>query len=159
MLRALDFKRPFELHIGWAKTSLGAVLSLRDDDRNEYVIAYASRSNNKAERNYSSYEGEALAVVWAVTYSCHYLYGKPFILVTNHQPLEWLLTSNKLTGKHARWVFISQEYDFKVVHRPGPKHANADVCSRHPLPTTVINGARKDHDAGESDRTDAVMAW
>ena len=26
-LRSSDFKRPFELHTGWAKTGLGAVLS------------------------------------------------------------------------------------------------------------------------------------
>ena len=119
---------------------------------------YASRSNNKVESNYSSYEGEALAVVWAVTQFRHYLYGKSFVLVTDHQPLEWLLTSNKQTGKHARWELISQEYNFKMVHRPGLKHANADVCSRHPFPTTGENGVRRDHDAGEGDRTDAVVA-
>ena len=47
----------------------------------------------------------------------------------------------------------------KIVRRPGLKHANADVCLRHLLPTTVDNGARRDNDAGESDRTDAVVAW
>ena len=134
-------------------------MSQRDDDKNEYVIACASRSNNKAERTYSSYEGEALAVVWAVTHYRHYLYGKPFTLVTDHQPVERLLTSNKLTGKHARWALILQEYDFKTMHRPGLKHPNADVCLRHPFPTTVDNEARRDHDAGESDKTDAVVAW
>ena len=32
------------------------------------------------------------------------------------------------------------------------------MCSRHPLSTTVHNGAHRDHDAGDDDRTDAVMA-
>ena len=45
------------------------------------------------------------------------------------------------------------------MHRPDQKHANADVCSRHPSPTTVDNGARRDHDAGESDKVHAVVAW
>ena len=45
-------------------------------------------------------------------------------------------------------ALILQEYDFKIVHWPRLEHANADVCSRHPLPTTVNNGARRDHDAG-----------
>ena len=45
------------------------------------------------------------------------------------------------------------------MHRPRLKHANADVCSRLPLPTTVNNGTSRDHDAGESDRADAIMAW
>ena len=103
------------MHTVEAKTRLGAVLSQQDDDKNEYVIAYASRSNNKAESNCSSYEGEAMAVVWAVTHFRHYLYGKPFVLVIDHQPL---LTGNKLTGKHARWALILQGYDFKIVHRP-----------------------------------------
>ena len=62
-------------------------------------------------------------------------------------------------GKHAQWALILQEYDFKIVHWQGLKHANADVCSRHPLPTTVDNGARRDHDASESGRRDAVVAW
>ena len=52
-----------------------------------------------------------------------------------------------------------QEYDFKIVHRPGLKYANADVCLHHPLPTTVDNGARREHDACEVDKTDAVVAW
>ena len=97
--------------------------------------------------------------MWAVTHYRHYLYGKPFTLVTDHQSLEWLLISNNLTGKHARWALILQGYDFKIVHRPRMMHANRDVCSRHPLPTTVDNGARMDHDARESERTDAVVAW
>ena len=76
----------------------------------------------------------------------------------NRQPLESVLTSNNLTGKHAQWLLVLLEYDFKIVLRPGLKHVNTDVCSRHPLPITVDNGTRRDHDAGESDRTDAVVA-
>ena len=47
-----DFKRMFELHTDSAKTRLGAVLSQRDNNKNKYVITYASRSNNKVEGNY-----------------------------------------------------------------------------------------------------------
>ena len=85
-MRSPDFGRPFELHIDWAKTGLGAVLSQKDSEDREYVVAYASRSNNKAEGNYSGYEGEALAVVWAVTHFRHFLYGRRSRLTTDHQP-------------------------------------------------------------------------
>ena len=50
------------------------------------------------------------------------------------------------------------EYDFKIIHRPSLKNTLANVCPRHPLSATVNNGARWDHDAGEDDKTDAVVA-
>ena len=38
---------------------LGAVLTQKDEEGREYVVAFASRSNNNAEFNYSSYKVEA----------------------------------------------------------------------------------------------------
>ena len=104
ILRRPDHKRPFELHTDWSKEGLGAVLAQRDAEGNEYVVAYASRSCNKAERNYSSYQGECLAAVLGRQYFRVYLYGRPFKLITDHQPLKWLMTNQKLTGMVARWA-------------------------------------------------------
>jgi hypothetical protein len=73
------------------------VLTQMDDDGKEFVIAYASWSNNNTEAQYSSYEGECLAVIWAIAHFRCYLYGNVFLLVTNHQPLKWLIESDKLT--------------------------------------------------------------
>jgi hypothetical protein len=53
----------FILHIDWSALGIGAILGQFDEEGKEYVIAYASRSNNKAESNYSSYKGECLAIV------------------------------------------------------------------------------------------------
>jgi hypothetical protein len=71
----------------------------------------SSRVAHGTERNYSSYYGECLAAVWAVSYFWIYLYRRPFVLKTDHEPLKWLMTSEKLTGMHARWASIPQEYD------------------------------------------------
>ena len=67
---------------------LEAILAQQHDVGREYVIAFAYKSNNNAESNYSSYEGEVLAAVWAITYFRPYLYGQRFTLVTDHQPLK-----------------------------------------------------------------------
>ena len=101
---------------------LGAVLTQKDDDGKEYVIAYASWSNNDAEAKYSSYEEKCLAVVWVVAHFRPYLYGQSFTLVTDHQQLKWLMESDKLTRKLARWALLLQEYDFEVVHKAGVKN-------------------------------------
>ena len=147
VLKTPDFTLPFCLQTDWGKAGIGAVLSQVSGDGQEYVVAYASRSNNRAESNYSSYEGECLAAVWAVQHFRHYLYGKEFKLSTDHQPLAWLMTSDKLSGKLARWALILQEYTFVIEHRPGTSNLNADGLSRNPLPSTADNGARQDFDA------------
>jgi hypothetical protein len=54
------------------------------------------------------------------------------------------MTSEKLTGMHARWASILQEYDVDIQHRSGVTHGDADGLSWNPLPS-------------EEDRTDARM--
>jgi hypothetical protein len=115
-LRRLDFNKVFILHTNWSALGIGAILGQFNEECKKYVIAYASQSNNKAESNYSSYEGECLVVVWAVIHFKPYLHGTKFILYTNHQPIKWLMTNDKLISKLARWVLIFQEYEFKVIH-------------------------------------------
>jgi hypothetical protein len=66
-------------------------------------------SNNRTERNYSSYAEGCLAAVWGVSHFRVYLYGRRFVLLTDHEPLEWLMTNEKLTGMHARWAHILSE--------------------------------------------------
>jgi hypothetical protein len=78
--------------------------------------------NNKAKNNYSSYEGECFDVVWAIIHFRPYLYDTKFTLYTDHQPIKWLMTNDKLAGKLAHWVLILQEYEFKVIHRPDITH-------------------------------------
>jgi hypothetical protein len=49
-----------------------------------FVVAYASRSNNKKEAKHNSYEGECFIVVWAILSLWCYLYGSPSTLVIDH---------------------------------------------------------------------------
>jgi hypothetical protein len=67
ILRRPDMNLPFELHTDWSVVGLGAVLIQIDRNGKDFVIAYALQSNNWTEWNYSSYYGECLAAVWAVS--------------------------------------------------------------------------------------------
>ena len=137
-IRRADPTRPYILHTDWSGTGIGAILGQIDDDGNEYMVACASRTCNIHERRYAPFYGEMLAAVWGVKTFRIYLHGAPkFKLVTDHQPLTYLMTNPKLTGQHARWALALQEYDFEIVHRPGVTHQNADGLSRMPLPITA----------------------
>jgi hypothetical protein len=106
ILRKPDFSKVFILHTDWSAFGIDVILGQLDEEGKEYVIAYASRSNNKVESNNSSYEGECITVVWAIIHFKPYLYGTNFTLYTNHEPIKWLMTNNKLTNKLVRWALI-----------------------------------------------------
>ncbi|CAI5473038.1 unnamed protein product [Closterium sp. Yama58-4] len=123
--------KPFSLYTDWSSQGMGAILC-QELDGEERVVAYASRSCNPAEAKYSSYHGEGLAAVWAVKHFRVYLQGREFTLITDHQPLQWLMTHQGLTGRNARWAVTLQEYDFKIRHRPGKTLQHVDGLSRNP---------------------------
>ncbi|VDI82386.1 Hypothetical predicted protein [Mytilus galloprovincialis] len=67
---------------------LGAILSQKQSDWNFRPVTFASRTLTNVEQRYSQTEREALVVVWGCDRFHLYLYGKEFILVTDHKPLE-----------------------------------------------------------------------
>jgi len=121
------------LHTNWSAFGISVIIGQLDEESKEYVITYAFRSNNKVESNYSSYEGECLAVVWVVIHFRPYFYDTKFTLYIDHQPIEWLMTNDKLINKLICWALILQDYEFKVIHLPGIKHQNEDTMSQRPL--------------------------
>ena len=93
---------PFILTTHWSQCGMGAILSQVGKDGVEHPVCYASRFCNLAEQNYSSFDGECLAVVWATSHFRSHLFGNSFKLVTDHEPLKWIMTTQKLTRKLAR---------------------------------------------------------
>ncbi|KAK3090931.1 hypothetical protein FSP39_015821 [Pinctada imbricata] len=121
----------FILDTDASANAIGAVLS-QVQNNEEKVIAYASKTLNKAQRNYCTTKRELFAVVHFIRQFKHYLYGRRFTLRTDHAPLIWLKNFKEPTGMLARWISIIETYDIEIQHRRGSKHQNADSLSRIP---------------------------
>ena len=133
-----DFSIPFILYTDASETAAGAVLS-QNIDGHERVVSYWSRQLTKPERNYSTIEREALAVVGASKEFYPYLYGFSFRLVTDHNPLTSLRDIKDVGGRLTRWILYLQQFNFTWEHRAGKHHSNADAMSRLP-PTNPVLG-------------------
>ncbi|GBM61235.1 Retrovirus-related Pol polyprotein from transposon 297 [Araneus ventricosus] len=81
----------------------GAVLSQKIGNE-ERVIAYFSESLGKPERNYCVTRKELLAIVKSIEHFYHYLYGRKFLLRTDHASLRCLLNFREPEDQIARWI-------------------------------------------------------
>ena len=97
VLAYVDYKKSFRLNTDGSELGLGSVLYQQQEDSTFHVIAYASRSLSKTEKNYSTHKLEFLALKWAVTERFHeYLYGGNFEVYTDNNPLTYVSPQQNL---------------------------------------------------------------
>lgn len=112
-----------------SSTSLGAVLLQRHDGV-LHPVAYASRKLLPREARYSTIEREGLALVWAIQKFHVFLYGKRFVLQTDHEPLSYINSAKYVNNRVLRWSLLVMEYDFTVEYIKGSDNIGADYLSR-----------------------------
>ena len=127
-------------------TGLGAVLE-QHCATGWLPICFASRFLKDSESRYSTNELELLAVVWSIEHFRNYLFGRQFVVRTDHRALLSALKSkcgNKTTfSRLARWVNRLLPYNFTLVHIPGKHMAWADYLNvsqpakPRPFPRTI----------------------
>ncbi|GFW41656.1 transposon Tf2-11 polyprotein [Trichonephila clavipes] len=100
-------------------------------DKEEHPVEFASRLLNPAERNYSTTEREALAVVWALNKFRGYIDGASITVASDHQPLRWLMKLKTPTGRLAHWALQLQSFNLNMEYIPGMSNVVTNMLS-HP---------------------------
>ena len=140
VLKHPDFSEnspPFIIQTDASGTGLAGVLLQSDAVGGEHPVCYASKKLSKTERNYSTVHREALAIIWAVRKFREYVYGKKFILRTDHKPLLFITTSK--SPKCARWSLELADFQFDVEHIAGKENIPSDTLSRAPVSDEEID--------------------
>jgi hypothetical protein len=124
-----NFSVPFRIHTDASKHSIGAVISqfINDDEK---PIAYASRTLNSAEQNYSTSERVMLAIVWSAKTFKQYVYGNEIEFLTDHKPLVDLVKLSEPAGRLGKLVVKIQHLNHTLKYKRGLDNANADALSR-----------------------------
>lgn len=123
-------KLPYTLHPDASITGLGAAL-YQEQEGQLRVIAYASRSLSRSESHYPAYKLEFLALKWAVTEKfSDYLYASQFTIITDSNPLMYILSMAKMDVMSYRWLAALSTFNFKLQYQAGKLNSDADSLSR-----------------------------
>ncbi|XP_048255087.1 uncharacterized protein LOC125381692 [Haliotis rufescens] len=129
ILKLPDLEKTFLVRSDASDVGIGAVL-LQEQEGERFPILYVSRKLAERERAYSTIEKECLAIVWAIQKLERYLYGREFILETDHQPLVWMTKAKLTNGRVMRWALTLQPYRFLIRAIKGIENVGADLLSR-----------------------------
>ena len=117
------------IQVDASSRGLGAVLI-----QHGKPIAFASKSFSDCEQRYANIEREMLAVVFGCERFHMYVYGKSFVIESDHKPLEMINLKNLAAAPQRlqRMFLRVQPYDFVLRYKPGKQMMLADAMSRQP---------------------------
>jgi len=105
----------------------GTLVQIREDGSEE-PIGFCSQKLSAAATKWITYEQELYGIVFSLRHFQDLLYGKQFIIQTDHRNLTFLKSSE--IPKLQRWLMFMQSFDFVIHHIPGKINHVADMLSR-----------------------------
>ena len=133
---ARNGSRKFRLYCDASAAGFGATLEQPQKDNTVRSIVYLNRTVLPNEQRWAPIEKEAVCIVWAIKRLRQYLFLIPFDIYTDYLPLTSLLRVGVCNARVQRWVEFLTAYNYRIIHRKGAAHGNADMMSRRCQPTT-----------------------
>jgi hypothetical protein len=124
-----DFSKLFVVECDASSQGFGAVLV-----QEGHPIAFFSRAVAPRHRALAAYERELIGLVHAVRHWRPYLWGRRFVVKTDHYSLKYLLDQRLATIPQHHWVGKLLGFDFTVEYKPGASNVVADALSRRDTP-------------------------
>ncbi|UYV84158.1 K02A2.6-like [Cordylochernes scorpioides] len=114
---------------------LGVILSHRNDRKEEFPIAFVSRTLTEAEKRFSQLEKKALSITFGVEKFRQYLLGRKFVLVTDNRPLIHIFSPHKpipicASSRIKIWSLKLAAFNYTVEFRKTSDNSNVDALSR-----------------------------
>lgn len=138
MVHHYDPTLPIVVSADASPFGVGAMLAHRLPDGREVPVAHASRTMTATETRYPQVEREALALLFAVRKFHTYIYGREFILRTDHQPLTKIFGSKRglpttSVNRLHNYAVTLMAYRFTIEYVRGEAFSEVDGLSRLPL--------------------------
>ncbi|RDX76078.1 Tf2-11, partial [Mucuna pruriens] len=114
-----------------SNSTLGAVLGQRVGvGKLVHVIAYASRTMDPTQLNYTTTEKELLAIVFVLDKFRSYLLSSKIIVFFDHAALRFLLKKPDAKPRLIWWMLLLQEFNIEIRDKKGAENLVADHLIR-----------------------------
>jgi transposase InsO family protein len=125
VLQLPAFDREFIVECDASGSGFGAVLH-----QGAGPVAFFSRPIAPRHARLAAYERELIGLVQAVRHWRPYLWGRRFLVRTDHRSLRFLLDQRLTTIPQHQWASKLLGFDFVVEYKPGAQNVVADALSR-----------------------------
>lgn len=126
LLKFPNFDELFYVTTDASNMAIGGMLS-QGELPNDRPVAFFSKTLNDIQKRYSTIEKELLAIVETIKFFRVYLYGRFFVLITDHKTLCYLFNMKDCGSRLFRQRLELSEYNW---YRPGAQNKVADALSR-----------------------------
>ena len=117
-LHLADFNKPFHIETDASGIAVGAVLYQLSEEGDQQIIAFHSKTLDKAAKKWTATERELFGIVSASRKWYPYCADK-VIFHTDHQPLRFIRNQKDPRGKIARWITELENLDYAIEYIPG----------------------------------------
>jgi hypothetical protein len=121
LLHPPNYEKDYILYLVASTSTIDMVSVQEDDEDNEHVIYYLSKSLSSPELHYLHVKKLALAKVIFVQRFCHYILSRTTTVIADSNPMYHILTRQVLRGKYSKWIVILQEFDLKFAKSKAKK--------------------------------------
>jgi len=125
-----DLNRPFFVATDASVYGVAAVLYQKDQHERHQYVSFVSSSLSPSQRRWSTTKRELYAIVLALKKFRKFLWGRHFVVYTDHKALVYLHTQKIANPMMIGWIETLLDFDFEVVHIPGILNKLPDVLSR-----------------------------
>ena len=128
-----DYNLEWRVQVDASEIAVGGVfvqvyIDPRSGEKQYQVIALVSHKFSEPATRWHTIEQECFAIFFVIRHLSYYLYGKKFILETDHANLLWMEKSD--VKKIVRQRIYLQHFDFETAHIKGTRNKFADMQSR-----------------------------
>ncbi|KAF2288781.1 hypothetical protein GH714_013267 [Hevea brasiliensis] len=125
VLQLPNFDDEFIVECDASGVGIGAVLQ-----QSSHPIPFFSRKLADQHHKLAAYESELIGLAKAVVHWRPYLWGRQFLIRTDHYSLKYLLEQRLTTSPQQHWLSKLLGFDFRVEYKAGQQNIVVDALSQ-----------------------------